>query len=521
MRIKNSLKNIYTGLLGQIVTLLITFITRTIFIKFLGTSYLGISSLFSNILTIFSLAELGVGQAIVFNLYKAIADDEKQKICALMNLYEKMYKFIGLFILVIGLSFTPFLHVLIKGGIYIENIKLIYILFVVNSASSYFYIYRSSFIIANQKNYIITKINYIFLIITNILQIVFLIISKNYIIYLLIQIILTIVQNIYISKKCIKIYPFLKNNKNYSLGKEEKSNIFKNIRALMVYKIGTISLNSTDNLIISYFVGITTVGLYSNYNLIVVSISGFLNIIFNSLTASIGNLVSKESVKKKKEMFNIINFSTFWIYGVSSICLFILMTPFVDFWIGNEFVLNNYTVLIISLNFYIGGMLFTPYTYRQTLGLFTYGKWRPVISAILNIFLSILLGGNFGLPGVLIATVITRILTNVWFDPYIVYSKGFNSSAKNYFKKYCEYVLVVILCGAISNYLCTFILGNGLIQLISKCIICLSISNGIIVLFYYRTEEFNYLYYIAKGLSNRIFLNKFINITRRNKNEEI
>lgn len=522
MRINNSLKNIYTGLFGQVITLLVTFVTRTIFIKILGVEYLGISGLFSNILTIFSLAELGVGQAIIFSLYKAIADDDKQKICGLMNLYEKIYKCIGIFILIIGIGLTPFLGKIIGQDVNIQNINLIYILFVMNSAASYFYIYRSSFIIANQKNYIITKINYMFLIITNMLQIVLLFITRNYIIYLLTQITLTIIQNMYISYKCVKLYPFLKESNKYKLYQEEKKDIFKNIRSLMIYKIGTISLNSTDNLIISYFVGIITVGLYSNYNLIIISISGVLSTIFSSLTASIGNLVAKENIDKKEFIFNVVYFASFWMYGVCSICLFILLTPFIKIWIGEQFILNNYTVFVIVLNFYIGGILFAPYVYRQTLGLFIYGKWRPIISAFLNIVISILLAQKLGLVGVLLGTLITRVSTNGWFDPYIVYSKGFKMSVKGYFKKYIQYLLVIILCGFISYYICSLVSVSGIIGLITKGIVCFAVSNILLLIIYFNTDEFNYIFNIFKQIISEKISGFRVNYKgERNSNEEI
>lgn len=504
MRIKNSLKNIYTGLIGQFITMSITFISRTIFIHTLGSTYLGVSGLFTNILSLFSLAELGVGEAITFNLYRAIADEDKQKICALMNLYKRVYITIGIFILTIGTLFTPLLPYIIKDNKGINNLPIIYILFVINSAASYFYMYRSTFIIANQKNYIISKINYIFVVISNILQIIILLITKNYLAYLSIQIILTIVQNIYISRKCIKMYPFLGESKNYSLDEQSKNTIFRNIKSLMIYKVGTLSLNSTDNIITSYFLDIVVVGLYSNYNLIITSVNRIFNSIFSSLTASIGNLVSKESIQKQIFIFDVIYLFTFWIYGIGSICLFVLLTPFIKLWIGNKYILGIDTVFIISFNFYIAGLLFTPYNFRQTLGLFMYGKWRPIISAILNLIVSIVLVRKIGLSGVLWGTAITRILTNVWFDPYIVYKKGFNRSPIVYYKKYMEYFVITILIGVCCSILCNRIDSEGVKGFINMIIICLTIPNIILILIYNKKPEFIYVKNITKNLIKKI-----------------
>lgn len=498
MRIQNSLKNMYAGVFGQFLTLLITFFTRTIFISILGKTYLGISGLFGNILGLFSLAELGVGQAITFSLYKAIAKNEEEKICGLMNLYKRVYKYIGIFILIIGIGITPYLHLIIRDINSISNINIIYILFVINSASSYFYMYRSTFIIANQKNYIITRINYIFLVVTNFIQVVILLFTKNYILYLLAQIILNIVQNIYISKICLKLYPFLEKAHKYELSIEEKRGIFKNIKALMIYKVGTLSLNSTDNIIISSFLNIAYVGLYSNYNLIITSINGFLSSIFSALTASIGNLVSKEEVEKQEFIFNVVYFATFWIYGVCSICLFVLMTPFIELWIGKEYILNTDIIFIAVLNFYLGGLLFAPYTFRQALGLFIYGKWRPVISAVLNLIISIILVQYIGLAGVLWGTALTRLLTNIWYDPYTVYKRGFYRSSYDYFIKYIQYIGATLVAGVISYMICNSILINNIYTLIIKCIICIIIPNIIFFIFYFKKEEFKYLLNIVK-----------------------
>lgn len=498
MRIQNSLKNIYTGVFGQFLTLLITFFTRTIFISTLGKTYLGVSGLFGNILGLFSLAELGVGQAITFSLYKAIAKNEQERICGLMNLYKRVYTYIGIFIFIMGISLTPYIHFVIKDINGIPSINIIYVLFVINSSSSYFYMYRSTFIIANQKNYIITRINYIFLVFTNLIQVVMLLFTKNYILYLVAQIILNIIQNIYIARKCLKLYPFLKESHIYELNIEEKKSIFKNIKALMIYKVGTLSLNSTDNIIISSFISVTYVGLYSNYNLIVVSISGFLSSIFNALTASIGNLVSKEDVKKQMFIFDVVYFATSWIYGICSICLFILMSPFIELWIGKEYILDIDVIFITVFNFYLGGLLFAPYIFRQTMGLFRYGKWRPIVSAILNLLISIILVQYIGLSGVLWGTALTRLATNIWYDPYTVYKRGFEKTSYEYFIKYVQYMCVTLLAGVISHMISSYITVNSIYALIIRGMICIIISNIIFFIFYFKKEEFHYLFNIVK-----------------------
>jgi O-antigen/teichoic acid export membrane protein len=509
MRIQNSLRNINSGLVGHILKLLLSFATRTVFIYTLGVTYLGLSGLITNILVIFSLAELGVGQAITYSLYKALAENDEKKICALMNLYKNLYRKIGLVILIIGVLFTPFLNYVIKTEQIIPNLELIYLLFVFNTAFSYFYIYRTSLIIADQKNYIVTKINNYFLVSSNILQIVVLLLTNNYLLFLIIQLSATFIQNLYLSKISLKLYPFLIDETKYEIDLEEKKGIYSNIKALVLYKIGTVSLNSTDTIIISTFVSIIAVGLYSNYSLLIMSIGGVISIIFSSLTASIGNFVSKENKDRQLNIFNIINFATFWVYGVCSIGLFLLLTPFIQLWLGNDFILEPSVVFIIVLNFYLGGMLFGPYTYRQTMGLFIYGKYRPIISAILNLILSLTFVQFYGIEGVFWATTLTRILTNIWYDPYIVLKKGLNSSVLMYFKKYVEYLIVIALGGYLS-----YLVVNSLSLRLSfgtfifNGLICLLIPNIIIITKYFKTYEFQYIVNIIKT----IFAKKFTKV---------
>ena len=508
MRLKNSIKNIISGVIAQMLILLFSFFTRTVFIKILGTTYLGLGSLFSNIMGLFSLAELGVGQAITFALYKAIADKNQDKIINLMKLYKKIYE--GIFLLIITLGFSSYflLDKILKESKELENVKIIYIIFVLNSAFSYLYIYRNSYIIANQKSYIISKVNYSFVIGTNIIQIIVLYYLKNYIIYLLIQTMSTIFQNIYISKICLKLYPFLNNTPSKKIDSIEKKEIFSNIKSLIFYKVGTLALNSTDNILISMYAGLNIVGIYGNYSLIVTSLGGLLSVIFNSMTASIGNLVVKEKIEKKIEIFKIINFMSFWIYSVSSIMLYILLNDFIKIWIGNQYLLSNLTIIVIVTNFYISGMLFPTFTYRQTLGLFKYGKFRPIISAMINLFISIILGKKIGLVGILLGTAITRLLTNVWYDPYIIFKIEFKISLKKYIKDYFTYANTFLLLG-LTNYLLlsTILLDNNIIKFFIKGISSFIISNLIIILFFNKTFEFNYL----KNMLNNKVLKKDLN----------
>lgn len=499
MRIVSSIKNIATGLVGQMILLVTSFITRTVFINILGSSYLGVSGLFNNILSLLSLAELGVGQAITFSLYKHIAENDTKKISSLMAIYKKIYTAIFVFVLVAGMSLAPFLQYIIKDFNAIPHITIIYILYVINSASSYLFVYRNTLLIANQKTYIVNQISNIFSIVMMVLQILGLVIYKNYFVYLITQITVVITQNIVTAVVVGRLYPELNTKNPPKLDAEEKNSLIKNIKSLMIYKVGTLALNSTDNILISTFVGIVKVGLYSNYTLISTSVTNVLSTIFGNLTASIGNLNAVETKEKKIDMFNIINLATFWLYGVCSICMFCVSNAFITAWIGEKYLLSYRELFIVVLNAYVAGMLFAPFNYRQTMGLFVYGKMRPVISAIINIVASVILGRKLGLEGILWGTIIARVTTNVWFDPYIVFRKGLESSPKYYFVDYLVKFVLFLGTGAIAFVASSVIPAAGMISVIIKALVAFIVSNIIFLIIYAKSKEFNYLKTVAMG----------------------
>lgn len=507
-RVQNSIYNIITGLFGQLLVMVTGFIVRTVFIKCLGNTYLGVSGLFGNVLNILSLAELGIGQAIIFSLYRPIAEKDENKICALMKLYERVYRKLFCVVLVLGISMVPFLPYFIKDMSIIPNIYIIYVMYVFNSAISYLFVYKSTFLTANQQNYVISIISYAFNIGIAIIQIICLVIFRRYLLYLGIQIFSTIFQNIYISKKVDKIYPFLRKKEISPLENEELIKIKQNVKALMIYKIGTLSLNSTDNIIISKYVGIVTVGLYSNYLLIISSVTGFLSTIFGNVTASIGNLNAKESKEKQYFMFKVINLSTFWLYSVVTVCVFFLINDFIEFcWIGSEYLLSLSETLIISLNIYIGGMLFAPFNYRQTMGLFVQGKIRPVVSAIENIVVSVLLAKYWGLAGVLWGTAITRLTTNVWYDPFIVF-RNMGVNPVKYFADYFIKFFVLCVTSTGAFFIQKSIVVSGVITWIVKAIIIFVFVNTVFCLIFFRTKEFDYLKNVVVNILKKFFSNK-------------
>lgn len=493
-RTENSIRNIKYAATGQVIGLLINFITRMVFVRTLSVEYLGINGLFSNILSILSLVELGVGSSIVYSLYKPLAEKDEQKIIALMSIFKKAYITIGIIVAVVGLSLTPFLSVFVREMPDISNIKVIYILVVINSAIGYFFSYKQSLISADQKDYIVMIYKYVFQFIFNVLQIIFLLVTHEYIIYLLLQVVNSLVWNLLVSRKASKLYPFLKNAKSNGLEGEERAALVRNMKAMILHKVGDIVINGTGNLLLAKLVNVVIVGLYSNYLMIISGLQMLFSLLFRSITASVGNLGATSSSDKVSSQFYVINFTGFWIYGFSSICLAILLNPFINLWLGDGYTLSTELVLLVVLNFYLNGMRTSVLTFRDTLGLFWYDRYKPLFEVIINLVFSIGLGLKFGAVGVFLGTTISTISTCFWFEPYIVFKYGFKSSVRPYFKMYGIYTLVCLFALIVTKYLSAMIIIEGIVGFILLSIVCFFTVNIIFLISFYRTREFKYLY---------------------------
>lgn len=503
-RTKNSIKNSMIALICQSLLILLKFSVQTVFVKMLTKEYLGVNGLFANILTILSFTELGIGNAIIFSMYKPIANNDNEKVKSLMQLYKKAYTIIGMIILVLGLMIIPFMDFFIKERPNInESLTFIYILFLINSVISYFFTYKKSIISAYQKEYIITINNLVFNIIRAIVQIGILLLTHNYILYLIVQIIATFAENLMISIKANKMYPYLKDKNIEKISDGETKGIFSNVKHLFIYKIGSVILSGTDNIIISKIIGLVEVGLYYNYNLIINSVNTVINNAISSITSSIGNLNATGDIEKSEEIFFQIFLISVWIYGFLSIALLILINPFIEIWLGTDYLLNYITVLAIVLSFYVDGIRFAGYTYRTTLGLFEKSRYVPIIAAIINIILSIVLGKIMGISGIFFATAISRLITTTWNDPYLIYKYKFKKSPRKFFKKYIIYFIIVILNYIICNLLLNLVNINGLVGLITKGIICTIICNFVFLIAFFKTKEFKEIYIRFKQIIER------------------
>lgn len=505
MRTQNSLRNVIAAFIGQLFGVIISFVSRLFFIRYLGSEYLGLDGLFTNILTILSLAELGVGSAMVFNLYKPIAEDDKEKIKSLMRVYKLAYRVIGIIVIALGIIMIPVYRHLMDSVPDIENLDIIFILFVLNTAISYFYSYKKSLIVCDQKKYITTIIKYICYFLLNVLQIVVLAVTHNYILFLICQISFTFIENILNSIQANRMYPYLKEKNVKKLEKEEKDKIKKNVFAMLFHKVGNVVVNSTDNIIISKYIGLVQVGLYSNYYMVTNALVIITNQVFEAVVASVGNLGASNDNKKIKEVFNNLFLLNFWIFGLLATTLAVIFNDFITLWVGKEFVFDIYIVYTIVLAFYLRGIRKSCLTFRDALGIFWYDRYKPVVECLINLIVSIILAKKIGVLGVFIGTIISYVTTSLWVEPYVLYKYGFKEKVRDYFKRLCIYTLVGFASFFVMKYMCNFINGISISKFILKGIICVVVFNLIFIVCFFRTKEFKYYLNMIKGFMNKVY----------------
>ncbi len=490
-RLKNSIRNSAFGLFAEVTTLILGFFVRYVFVNTLKEDYLGVNGLFTNILQVLSFAELGIGNAIVFSLYKPIREKDIVKTAQYVHFYKTAYRAIGIIVAVLGAALIPFLDVIILEKPDIpDNLTLIYILYLLNTVLSYFMVWKRTFMTANQERYIGTVTEQIFTIIQVIVQIVILYTTHNFVLYLATMIVSNQIRNMVIAFICTKRYPVVALVPEEGLSKKEKKSIFENIKALLVYKLSNVALNSTDNILIQAVINLNSLNLYSNYSMIIVNFRLLANQLLNGITASVGDLNAGDDNRAKENVFYKLFFVSMWLYGLLSVGLFICGNSLIGMWLGEHFVISPAIVAAIALSFYVEGMQFAGFTYRTTMGLFRENTVAPLVSAVLNIVLSVILGKTMGMSGIFAATAISRLATTTWVDGYLVFKKRLLKSPAEYYGTYVVYFAFTVVTAAVINCLFAFMEFSGVLGLIEKILLCFVLYNLMFLICFCKTKVF-------------------------------
>ena len=457
-RSKRIAQNMIFGFLYQGVTLILSFISRTVFIHTLGTEYLGLNGIFTDVLKLLSMADLGFSLAMSYSFYKPLAEDDHEKIASLIAFYNKVYNIIAVSVTILGLLFVPFLRFIIKTEREIPNLEIYYLFSLAGIVMSYLFVYKTTLLTADQKNYKITKVRTVTSLIKTILEVIVLMLFKNYILYLAIDLLVQFGNNYYASRMAIKEFPYIANTKNAEpLSKDDQKGIFTSLKSVFVYKLSMMLYNFTDNILISMITGTIMVGYYSNYLMLSSKLLLVEQIIFSSMTASVGNLIVQEKEEKRLEVFNSMQSVSYIFCGIITSLFALMAGDVVYVWLGTEFQLPTLVIIAISINTYFSCILQPLWIYRDATGIYRKTKYIMLTGAVLNVVLSALMGLKMGLAGIIFASAISRVCTYFWYEPKLLFKEYFGSNARKYF------------LGLLTNF--ALVLGlSGLIYYFSRSI---------------------------------------------------
>lgn len=499
-RIQNAMTNTFFDFWVKIYRAVFPFIMRTVMLHTIGIGYLGLNGLFASVLQILSISELGISGAIVYSMYEPVAKNDKKTLCALLRLYRLLYGIIGAVVFLLGAAMIPFLPKLVSNEVPPDiNIYLLYMMYLISTALSYsVFSYRCSLLEAYQHNYVINKINLVTMTVQFTLQIVFLLLFKNYYIYILTLFIVQLVNQfaVYLSVK--RIYPELR--PEGKIEKQMMQDIFKKVKGLFFGRIGGIILNASDTIVISMFLGLTVLAIYQNYFFILTAIIGFISSLRSGSMAGIGNSLVTESNDKNYRDFRRFTFIISWIVCVCTNCFLVLFQPFMKIWMGEDKMLSMAMVVMFCVYFFLieFNQLFN--LYKDSAGLWYEDRFRPLVTSLVNLSLNLLLVRYIGLYGIIASTVLSILFVGMPWLLYNLFHLLFQRGFADYLKELMKYAAVtVISCGI--SFFCTRCLNcDGLIGLFLYAIVAVSVPFCMYIVLFRKNEYFQDTMLLAKRL---------------------
>lgn len=511
-RTRNVLTSSVVGLTCNLLTNVMGFVYRSIFLHFLSAAYLGLTGLFGDVLVILSLTDLGISSAISFRFYDPISRGDVQKVGQLLHFFRKVYLIIAGVILVLGLSAVPFLDFFIKDPGEVPqdiNLRLIYMLCLLQSVSSYLFAYKQNLLVADQKQYLMSLFTTGTTLLRYIFQLSTLWIWKNYTLTLAVSILATLFCNILISFWIDRSYRAVFTRQTPLL-KEEQSQILKDTKATMLHKIGSTVLFATDNIVLTKYVGLVVTGLYSNYSMIFTAITTMAQQALGSCTASLGNARMQLDAEAKYAVYRRLLFLNFWVAGVTATCLFGLANDFIELWVGPEMKLDLFVVSVLCVNFYIQNTRQITGSFSTASGLFIKDRLRPLLESALNLVISIVLVQRIGIAGVFLGTIFSALLTVFWREPYILYRYEFKTSTADYWKLYTAFAAVAVAANVAVHGMGNLfrITGNALLDWLIKAVACGLTYCVLATLAFCRSAEFRFYLELVLNFGKRLIRKK-------------
>ncbi len=494
MRLINSIKNVGAAMISYILAMLIGIVAQSILVRYLGIEYNGLNGLFSNIVSMLSIAELGIGSAVVYHLYKPIADNNTEKIKSLMGFYKKAYRLIAIVIGAIGICIIPFLNIIVgETTINRREIYIIFSLFLFDTVCSYLLTYKRSILYADQKNYIINLVHILYTVFLNAIQICIVIMMRNFILYLIVKVIFRVLENVIITIYTNKKYPYILEKNVEKLDENIFKDIMKKVKALLYHKVGGYLIDGTDNVIISMFLGISSVGIITNYKIILNAMSSLISQIFNAITASVGNLLVSESKDKVYNTYKKLSLMNFFIFYISAIILYMTINQIIKIIYGGEYLMGTIEIFVLMTNFYVQGMKKNIQLFKEAACIFHEDRYMPLLEATANLVLSVIFVKFLGIAGVILGSILSSLVVFLYSYPKYVYKTIMKRNGKEYVYEQFKYFLLFIITMLIITILEQFVKsGNNLLNLFINLMISGTISLVIFISIYYKTEEFTY-----------------------------
>lgn len=515
-RKRNSILNAITSIGGQLLTTILKFVTRTVFIYQLGVAYLGIEGLFINILQLLSLTELGFDTAINFKLYKPLAEGDDERIRILMKFYKNAYRIIGFVILCLGLLMVPLLPLLIKDYEKLEllniNAIVVFIIYLLQSVSTYwFFAYKSAIVKAAQKTYVLNIVDYAITILTNAFQIILLVVYHDFLLYIICVIGFNIIRNAVNAKVATKMFPHVFIHESKSISVLEIKEMIKDCLALLLYKINSVALQTTANLVLSSFIGLAIVGIFSNYLLIYHAIRAFVDKLFSSVKASLGNAYVSESLERNYMLFQTMNFLTILFYGTACVGIGVTANDFIECWVGNKYVIPQPLPILVGIMFLFAGLKMNLGQIRNISGAFRQMWFRPLLGIIINVVVSIIMVQKIGICGVLLGTIISDLLTNFLVDPMVIHKYSFKGIMPvfRYYQQNIQYFVILAAIGFSDYWICQLIFpGHSIFSVIAHILVCCLSIPTIFLVIYHKTDYCQYAFSIIVPYLKKIHNNK-------------
>ena len=502
-RTKNSLRNTAFGVILKIINMVGAFAARTMLIHLLGVEYVGLDGLFVSVLTMLNMAELGFSSAVVYKLYKPIAEGKTETVCALMNYYKRIYRYIGIFVATAGVVMVPFLRYFIKDGAPADiNIYILYAIYLGNTCLSYWlFAYKTALLNAHQRNDLASKVNSVAFILKYLLQFVLLLTTRNYYCYAVIIPLTTLLTNVGSALIAKKYYPQYVCKGEIST--EDKKEIKEKVTALVYNKVGVAIINGSDNIVISSFLGLTMLGIYDSYYNIFNMLHSFFDVFHNAITAGIGNSIVTESVDDNYKLFDRLNFLNMWVVGWCSICMCCLYQPFINLWVGNEKALTNWFSFLMSIYFYFWMVRFITLIFKNAQGLWREDRFRSISEGVFNLCLNLIMVRFIGIYGITLSTIVAMLVISVPWETRVLFKHYFKRSPKEYYVTLITKTTITLAVGASTYFICTLFKGGLVATLLYRAVICITIPNSIFYLLYHKSEHFDYALSLGKRIIGR------------------